>query len=398
MVSPRWAVIVIFALNGASLGSWAPRTPALSERVGVGPGPFGLALLGASVGMLLAAAVSGRIVERLGARTVIAASALAACVTLPLIGAAGSLPWLAVALFALGASAGVLDVSMNIAGVAVERKAGRPVMPIFHAGFSFGALAGSAAAALAAGSGWPPARHFTVAAVAGVLVLAVVVRALPGIAPHAAGTSRVTPAGTRAPLRRPVLWLLAAIALCSAIAEGASSDWSALLLTTEQHTGEGAAALAYSGFALAMAFARLGGSWLQTRLGSTTTLCGGAVCAGAGLLAAALAGTPAVSYAGFALAGAGLAASFPVALSLAGESGRRADGGGGEREVAFVTAIAYTGFLAGPPVIGGIAHLSSLSVSFVVVGVVAAAIAPAAIAAARSMARERARPAEGAVR
>ncbi|PXY27453.1 MFS transporter [Prauserella muralis] len=386
----RLSVIMIFALNGATLGSWAPRTPALSDQVGIGPGPFGLALLGASVGMLAAAVVSGRVVERFGARAVVGGSALAVCAILPLIGAAQSLSWLAAALFALGVSAGVLDVAMNIAGVAVERSERKPIMPLFHAGFSFGALAGSGAAALAAAHEWSPAQHLGVAALAGVVTLVAVVRSLPGVAPatgHAAGN---TDGRVGALLRRPALWLLAAIALCSAIAEGASSDWSALLLATEQGASEGAAALAYAGFSLAMALARLAGSWTQARFGHTAVLVTGAGCAGAGLVTSAIAGVPAVSYAGFVLAGAGLATCFPVALGLAGEAGKRPDDSGGEREVAFVTAIAYTGFLAGPPMIGGIAHLTSLSASFVVVGFIAAAIAPAAIAAGRAVARERA--------
>ncbi|PXY16938.1 MFS transporter [Prauserella flavalba] len=385
----RFAVIMVFAFNGATLGSWAPRTPALSEQIGAGPGPLGLALLAASVGMLIAAGLSGRIVERAGARAVIVASALAVCLVLPLVGSAQSVLWLAVALFGLGASAGVLDVSMNIAGVAVERAEGKPIMPLFHAGFSFGALAGSGGAALAASAGWSPLRHFTVAVVVGAVMLATVVRVLPGIAPRSERASD-SPAAATPLARRPALWLLAAIALCSAIAEGASSDWSALLLVNEQGVSEGAAALAYAGFSLAMAFARLAGSWTQARFGSAKVLVAGAACAGTGLVAAAVAGMPAISYAGFLLAGAGLAACFPIALGLAGEAGKRSDDSGGEREVAFVTAIAYTGFLAGPPVIGGIAQLTSLSVSFVVVGLVAAVIAPASVAASRFVAKERA--------
>ncbi|WP_425457126.1 MFS transporter [Amycolatopsis cihanbeyliensis] len=387
MVSRKSAVIVVFALNGAAFGSWAPRVPALTEQVGAAHGSLGLALLGASVGMLIAASVTGRLVEAFGPRVVIAVSTLAASAALPAIGAAGSVPALAAALCGLGMSVGALDVAMNVAGVVVERQTGRKAMPIFHAGFSFGALAGSAGAALAAAHAWSPARQLILAALATVLVLVLVVGALPGAAPREPRASEHRATGL-APARRVTLWLLAAIALCSAVAEGASSDWSALLLVTVQQVGEGAAALAYSAFSLAMAMTRLAGGVAQARFGAARVLAGGALCAGAGLCAAAVVPVTAVAYLGFALAGAGLAASFPIALSLAGEAGRRADGGGGEREIAFVTAIAYSGFLAGPPAIGGIAELTSLSTSFVTVGLVAVAIGPAAITAARALTRE----------
>ncbi|HEY3472396.1 MAG TPA: MFS transporter [Amycolatopsis sp.] len=378
----RTAVFTVFALNGLALGSWASRTPALAAQVHASPGVFGLALLGASVGMLAAASVSGRLIERAGARAVVAGSTALAAVSLVLIGLAPNVPLLAGALLVIGASVGMLDVAMNVAAVAVERRARKPIMAVFHAGFSFGALAGSLAAGLAAGHGWSPARHLSVAAVVAVAVLLLVVRAVPGIHPEHAETPVLAP--SRAPIRRPVLWLLAAVALCSAIAEGASSDWSALLMTAERGVGQGAAALAFAGFQLVMALARLAGSWAQRRFGPTRCLAAGSALAAAGLLAAAAVPVAAVGFAGFALAGAGLAASFPLALSLAGDAGKRGDGTGGEREIGFVTAIAYTGFLGGPPIIGGIAQVTDYSVAFVFVAVVAALILPAAVAARRS--------------
>ena len=42
-----------------------------------------------------------------------------------------------------------------------------------------------------------------------------------------------------------------------------------------------------------------------------------------------------------------------------------------------MTTIAYTGFLAGPPIVGGLAHVSSLVVSLGFVALVTALIIPA---------------------
>ncbi|MER6800185.1 MFS transporter, partial [Amycolatopsis mediterranei] len=251
----RVAVFTVFALNGLAVGSWATRTPALTAQVHASPGVFGLALFGASVGMLLTASVSGRVVERAGARAAVAGSTLVAAAALVLIGFAPGVAVLAAALFVIGGSIGILDVAMNVAAVAVERRSRRPVLPVFHAGFSFGALAGSLAAGLAAGHGWSPARHLAVAAVVAVVVLLSVIRAVPGSRPEPTAEPVVTP-WRAAPVRRPVLWLLAAVALCSAIAEGAAGDWSALLMTAERGVGPGAAALAFAGFQLAMTLTR----------------------------------------------------------------------------------------------------------------------------------------------
>lgn len=388
----RVAVFTVFALNGLALGSWASRTPALTAQVHASPGVFGLALLGASAGLLGAASVAGRLIERIGARAAVAGSTVLAAASLVLIGFAPNVPSLAGALLLVGASIGLLDVAMNVAAVAVERRVGKPLMPMFHAGFSFGALAGSLAAGLAAGQGWSPARHLTVAAVVAVVVLLLVVRAVSGIHAEPAHEAGATP--SRVPIRRPVLWLLAAVALCSAIAEGASSDWSALLMTAERGVGQGAAALAFAGFQLVMGLTRLAGSWAQRRFGPTRCLAAGSALAAVGLLATATVPVVAVGYLGFALAGAGLAASFPLALSLAGDAGKRGDGTGGEREIAFVTTIAYTGFLGGPPIIGGIAQVTDYGVAFVFVAFVAALILPAAVAARWSRRREETQRAE----
>ena len=80
--------------------------------------------------------------------------------------------------------------------------------------------------------------------------------------------------------------------------------------------------------------------------------------------------------------------SMLVCTDRPGAAGNRGDGTGGERELGFVTAIAYTGFLAGPPIIGGIAQASNYGVAFVFVAVTAALILPAALAAERSRRRE----------
>jgi predicted MFS family arabinose efflux permease len=385
VLSPRLAVFIVFLFNGAVFGSWAARVPALASQVGADAGRLGLALLGASLGLALTAPLAARVTAAFGARTVMAVSGVLSVVVLPLVALTSSPLQLGLALFALGASVAALDVSMNVGAVAVVRMLQRPLMPQFHAGFSVGGLIGSVGAAVAASGHWTPLRHFLVAASVGALMLVAVAKSLPG----ATGERHREQVTDRPPvLRRPALWLLAAIALCSAIAEGASADWSALFMVQERGTGEGAAAAAYALFSIAMATARLLGEPAQRRWGPYRLLAGGAVVAATGLAVVVLAPWQLTGYAGFALAGLGLAFSFPVVMDLAGEAGRRADGTGGERELGFVTTIAYTGFLAGPPVVGGLAHISSLAVSLGFVAVVTAVIAPTVWMTSRARRRE----------
>jgi MFS family permease len=189
-------------------------------------------------------------------------------------------------------------------------------------------------------------------------------------------------------LRRPVLWLLGLIALFSAIVEGASGDWSALFGVRERGMSEAAGAVTFSVFCVAMGIVRLLGEQIERRFGAVKVLVAGSLMAGFGLIMIAAVPSAWLAYVGFAMAGGGLAFAFPVALDLAGAVGRRGDGTGGEREIGFVTTIAYSGFLIGPPMIGGVAQVTNLEFAIGFAGVIALLIAPAAIASARARRRE----------
>lgn len=383
MVSQRTAVNAVFVTNGALYGTWAARVPALAAQAGAEPAGVGLALLGPGIAMIVSAPLAARACAAWGARTVIAWTLAAACLVLPLVGLTGSVLALGVALAALGSLTGTVDVAMNVAAVAAVRELERPLMPFFHAGFSIGGLLGSLGAALAAALSAAPARHFVVVAAAGLLVLTAVLRAVPGErpAPDERGGS------FRAVVFRRRLWLLAAVALCAAVAEGTCAEWSALFLVRERELTESVAATAFSVFSVTMAATRLVGERVESRFGPHRVLAGSGLVAACGLVVAAVVPAGAVAYAGFAVAGVGLAFCFPVTMALAGEAGRRSDGSGGERELAFVTTVAYAGVLGGPPAIGGVASLTSLTLAIGLVGVLAAAITPAALADRRGGAR-----------
>jgi predicted MFS family arabinose efflux permease len=375
--SSRVAVTTSFVVNGALYGSWAARVPALADQVGASLEGVGLALLGPAVAMIFTAGPAGRACARWGARPVLAGCLASACLLLPVVGLTGSVWALGLALAALGGLMGAVDVSMNIAAVAVIRRLNRPLMPVFHAGFSFGGLAGSAGAAGAAALGLSPLAQFAVVGAAGLAAVAGTAAAVPG--------ERSTPEGRpsggyRQVVRRGRLWLLAGVALCAAVAEGACAEWSALFLVAERGAGEAAAAAGYSVFAVALAVTRLAGERAQRRFGAYRLLVASGALAAAGVVFAAVVPYGWAGYAGFAVAGVGLAFCFPLAMDLAGAAGREPGGTGGDRELGFVTTVAYAGLLGGPPLIGGVAAATSLAVAVGLAGLIALLIVPAAAA------------------
>src|SRR4051794_6770093 len=182
----RGAVTVIFFLNGALIGSWAARIPAVKEDLGLGEAELGVALGLVALGALVAMPVSGWLSARGGSRRTTRLAFVGFCVTLPLPALAPAYALLLPAALLLGVGNGSLDVAMNAHGVAVERRHERPILSSFHAAFSCGALAGAGMSALAAARGLDVRWHLLAAAALALPAGLVACRALlPADADHA---------------------------------------------------------------------------------------------------------------------------------------------------------------------------------------------------------------------
>ena len=116
-----------------------------------------------------------------------------------------------------------------------------------------------------------------------------------------------------------------------------------------------------------MAAARFGGDWVVRKLGPVRTVRISGVCATLGALMVVLFEPVALVIAGFGLLGIGIAVVVPLVFAAAGRSSEHPG-----RSIAGVAGIAYGSGLIAPGVIGGIAHVSSLTVSFAVIVVLVA--------------------------
>jgi MFS family permease len=382
----RVAVTAFFAVHGFIYASWAVRVPAVKLQTGASAAALGLALLGLSAGAVATMLMAGALCRRFGSRqlTVVACALLSLTLVLPPL--AHSALSLGLALLVFGAAYGCMDVAMNSVAVDLVAALRRPVMPGFHAAWSFGGLAGAGLGGLLAPH-LSPLRHLALVAIAGLLVTAVAGRALLTARDPAASTTPIhtsdaaappAPAADPAPIADPgptvgselarspepggwrqavqtgrLVGVLGLIALCAAYDEGAIGDWGALHLRQDLGASAGLAAAGYAAFALAEAMGRLSGITLLERLGRTRVLVLGGLIACAGMLLAALAPDIWLALIGFAATGLGLANMFPAAMARAGLLA----GAGG---VAMASTLGYTGFLLGPPAIGFLASEFSL--------------------------------------
>ncbi len=376
---PGWvAVLALFAFDGFVFGTWAARVPDISQQLGLSAAALGGVLLCVSVGALATMQLAGRWCLRYGAGAVGSAAGLLLSLTLALPGLARTPLELAAALTAFGAATGAVNVAANSLGVRLEVLRGRPLMPLLHAGVSFGALLGAVVGgAMAALLGVLP--HLVLVGVAGALLTAAVARPLARVDPLPPESVRSTPSSGRSgAARRPVphrtvVMLLGAIAACTAFAEGTLTDWAALHLRTDLGASPVVAAAGFAGFSLAMGLGRLGGGWALRRFGPARLLTRGALLASMAMVVAALSPSVPVALAGFLLVGVGLANIFPVALAAGGALA-------GPQGVALAATVGYSGLLAGPPLIGVVAEHLGLPVALTAVALFTASVAALAVA------------------
>lgn len=358
----RIAIYLTFFICGFILAAWVSRIPAIKQSLGLNTGELGLVLLGAPVGLVLAMPLTGWLIAHLGSRPVLTFAALSNCFSLPLLALAPTGWTLALALFVFGFTNAAMDISMNAQAVEAEKRYAKPIMSSFHALFSLGGLIGAALGGAAAAAGMGPLPFFVWMALASALGMLWASRHLYEVRPVSSGPRFVWPRG--------VLLGLGLIVFCTGLGEGAVADWSAVFMKQAIGSSEALAALAFSAFSVAMLVGRLTGDALTYRFGPVALARGGGLLAAAGFITTLLAARPEVALLGFVMIGLGYCTLFPLAFSAAGGVPGVQPG----VALASVATLGYLGFLAGPPVIGLIAHATSLRVSFALVAGLAVVI------------------------
>jgi predicted MFS family arabinose efflux permease len=346
-LSPRIATFLVFAVNGAMIGTWVAHIPWLQDHLGVSKATLGLCLLCMAVGAVVAMPLTGLILDRLPSASVARWSTLVFCLMLPLPLLATSPLMLAPILLVFGASNGAMDVAMNAHGVAIQEKLDRPVMSSFHGGWSVGGFVAAGGVAIAAAAGLDPRVESLIVGVCLWLLSLWITQRLGTMSSHSsAGHGFALPT-------RPVL-LIGGLCFLVMLTEGAIGDWSGIYLKHNTGASTAAAAVAFTGFSLGMAIARLGGDFVNTRIGAGRLLRFGTALVALALGAALLVGHTVPAVVGFILCGLGIANAVPLLFSAAG----RIDPPGPSLAAAFT--LGYTGFIVGPPVIGVLSDQTAL--------------------------------------
>jgi MFS family permease len=378
------AVFVVFTLSGLDIATWLGRIPSVRDSLGASTFEMGLLVLGMAVGSIGGLTFAGHIVAKLGARRGVQIAAVCLTAGMVFAGVAVTLGWgfaaIWIALIAFGFGNGLCDVSMNVSGAAAEKAGGRTIMPLFHAAFSLGTLAGAGLGALAERLDVPVAGHFIVLVVVTSAAMLVAVTKFQDEhrfeEPVGTDTSPVA-----TPLTRWQVWaqpstiFIGVIVLGMALAEGSANDWLPLAMIDGHGLDNAAGSAVLTVFLAAMTVGRVAGSPLIDRFGRVPVLRISAAVAVVGLGMLIFIDDVPLAVVGVVLWGLGASLGFPMGMSAAADDPRTA-----AARVSAVATIGYVAFLAGPPLIGFLGeHIGLLGALLVVfVFIIAAGLASGA--------------------
>ena len=380
----RMGASAAFAVQGLCFAAVIARVPVLQTRFGLDDSQLTLILGAVPIVAGVGSVLAGLLAPRLGSGTVLRIAGLGVAAATAADGLVDRLPLLFVAVAALGLFLGAVDATLNMQGVAVQRRYGRSILASCHAWWSIAAIAGSAAAIATAHFSRP---YSLGGFLAGVAVVGAIISLSAGPrllkkAEEAANplTAAVeTPEDTQGPsgihVRRTVV-LIGIALMVMFIGDSAATSWGPVYLQNAVHAVD---RLVPAGLFAYLTFQFLGrtvADALISRLGAVGTAILGCVLAAGGFGVVVGLQTVVGAVAGFALIGAGLSVVVPLTFSAADAL----DPAGTGTVIAKVNLFNYAGVVVGSILIGVIIDAVSYRVAFAVPGVLVLlilALAPA---------------------
>lgn len=362
-ISRTRAPLASFLVIGLAWASVFAQAPVLKSEIEASDSVYGLVMLLASIGALLAMWLAPLAHKWTGVYSLMVGSFLVGTGFI-FVGMSSQIVFFGLALGVMAAGAGIVDVLANAEIAEVEADTGVALMNLNHGLYSF-AYAG---AALATGwmreAGWATLSIFVVFGV-GIVCLCFVMR-IPK-------RHRLETGIDALPARVPLGFVLTAgaVVLVAFLAEASSEGWSALHIERTLQGGAAQGAMGPAILGLTMGIGRLGWHFINYTGRDIHAMIIALLISAFGMFLAGIAPNLAVAYLGFGLGGLGVSVVAPLALGLLGRSVR-----GDVRLTAIsrASAIGYGAFFLGPPLMGFVAEGFGLRTAFVVVAMLLALV------------------------
>jgi MFS family permease len=356
----RTAVSCLFFLQGICFASWASRIPSIQQNLQLSDTALGAVLFALPVGSMISLPFAGWLVNRFGSKRMAVNSLLLYSGFLVLLGLADDVVLLVLALVGFGMAGNLGNIAINTQAVGVEERYERNIMASFHGLWSVAGFLAAGIGAYMIGNTVTPLYHFAIIAA---LIAFGVALAFSHLISDEAKPSTKAKLFTR-PDRSLVI--LGVIAFCCMICEGAMFDWSGIYFQKVVLADPAWVGAGYTAFMSTMALGRFLADWVVGKLGFKKTIRISGILITSGLLLAVALPYLATALAGFLLVGFGVSSVVPLVYSEAGKSKTMNAG----NALTAVSSIGFLGFLFGPPLIGVIAGLFSLRISFILIALI----------------------------
>jgi MFS family permease len=350
----RIAVGVLFFLPGLCFASWASRIPTIRHELNLSDSLLGVVLFSLPVGSLISLPIAGYLIHKFGSRKVVTTSLLLYSIVLLLIGYSTHIWQLVICLFLFGWLGNTVNISINTQAVGVEKIYGRTIMASFHGLWSLAGFTGAATGTYMIARNIVPSSHFLVICVTVIICTAI---AANYILKSDQGNGEKQPLFVKPDKE---LLSLGMIAFCSMMCEGAMFDWSGIYFQKVVQVKPSLIGAGYACFMSTMAAGRFVADWFSNKFGLKFILQASGILIAIGLLIAVFFPYLVTAIIGFLLVGFGVCSVIPMVFSATGKTKKLSAG----VALATVSTIGFLGFLLGPPVIGLLAGLFSLRVSF----------------------------------
>ena len=365
----RWSLALLFLVMGISSMAWVPRIPEIKSDLGLNDAQFGLMLAASSVGAVLGAQYSGRLVHRLGSKNTLRISQFVMPLGVITMGLTMTVPGIMAGLFVMGLGYSAMDIAANSQAVIVEKLTKKRFLASLHGAWSIGtfftAIFGGAVVGVLT-----PGQNLLVLGIAAVFIFIPLTEQMlaSDLDDHkgAEGTSSKMPwfGG-----KYILLWAFAIGSLGSFVAEGASMDWGGILLAEHMGVAPGFTASVFATFSLAMIISRFTSDRIMEIHGSYKTVLyagvlGGGFWAISILTAVPLSATNPIAAmilinAGFFAAGLGIGPIFPAYILASAEI----PGVPPSLGIARIGVISIAGYFIGPTITGFISELTTLPIA-----------------------------------
>ena len=361
----RLAVGCLFFLQGLCFASWASRIPSIQQKLNLSDASLGMVLFALPVGSMAGLPFSGWLVTRFGSKKVATNALLIYSILLVLIGLAENTALLVSGLILFGTAGNISNIAINTQAVGVEARYGRNIMASFHGLWSLAGFTAAGIGTFMIGKAVIPLNHFLMIAA---LILTGIALSFQYLLPD----EEKVPATNRLFVRPDKsLLTLGFIAFCCMMCEGAMFDWSGIYFQKVLHAEKGWVGAGYTAFMCTMATGRFVADWVVSRLGFKRTIQISGLLISSGLGLAVMLPFQISALIGFFIVGFGVSSVVPLVYSEAGKSKSVAPG----MALAAVSSIGFLGFLVGPPLIGLVAGIFNLRVSFLIIAIIGMVVA-----------------------